>query len=420
MSKIISLEAESFKRLKAVKIEPTGNVTVIGGRNEQGKTSTLDAVWAALGGKNAVPEKPIHGEEKKGKIVLTLDDYTVTRTFTAAGGGTLKVENSEGASFKSPQSILDSLCGKVGFDALAFVNSDKKKQLQQLKELVGLDFTGLDNRYKQIFEDRTIANRDVKDLAARLDAMPCYDDAPESEVSVSELMQELQFRESENNTRNDVSLTISNRKEDIDRFTRNISSLKDKQAEIQRIIDGERQNIETYCKELEQLETSFMALTEYNTNEVRQQIADADGINQKVRANKQRAELEKDLIEKREASQGLSDKLKAILDDKQKQLASAEFPIKGLSFDDNGVLYQGYPLSQASGAGKLRIGVSIAAAMNPKLKLMLIRDASLLDDDGMKIIQELAEEKGVQVIMERVGKGSECGYIIEDGMIEEQ
>ncbi len=51
--KINKLEIENVKRVKAVKIEPTSDgLTIIGGKNNQGKTSVwtrLRGHWAASG-----------------------------------------------------------------------------------------------------------------------------------------------------------------------------------------------------------------------------------------------------------------------------------------------------------------------------------------------------------------------------------
>ena len=67
MSRIISLEAENIKRLKAVKIEPAGeNLVVVSGENAQGKTSVLDSIEMALAGTRSVPDRPIR--EGKSKV----------------------------------------------------------------------------------------------------------------------------------------------------------------------------------------------------------------------------------------------------------------------------------------------------------------------------------------------------------------
>ena len=57
--KINKLEIENVKRVKAVKVEPTPNgLTLIGGKNKQGKTSVLDAICWALGGEKYRPSSP--------------------------------------------------------------------------------------------------------------------------------------------------------------------------------------------------------------------------------------------------------------------------------------------------------------------------------------------------------------------------
>lgn len=56
--KINRLEIENVKRVKAVKLEPSQNgLTIIGGNNNQGKTSILDAIAWALGGDKYRPSK---------------------------------------------------------------------------------------------------------------------------------------------------------------------------------------------------------------------------------------------------------------------------------------------------------------------------------------------------------------------------
>ena len=113
--KIIHLQVENFKRLKAIDITPEGSVVKITGKNAQGKSSVLDAIWGALGGGKALPTEPIRQGETQARIRVELDDLVVTRTFTP-GNSYLKVETKDGASYKSPQAILDKLVGRLSFD----------------------------------------------------------------------------------------------------------------------------------------------------------------------------------------------------------------------------------------------------------------------------------------------------------------
>lgn len=105
---------------------------------------------------------------------------------------------------------------------------------------------------------------------------------------------------------------------------------------------------------------------------------------------------------------------------KQDKLANAKLPIEDLSFDESGVYYKGIPFKQASSAEALRVSVAMGIAMNPELKILLIRDGSLLDNDNLKAISEMAFDSGHQIWLEKVSENDEeCSIIISDGSVKE-
>ena len=59
--------------------------------------------------------------------------------------------------------------------------------------------------------------------------------------------------------------------------------------------------------------------------------------------------------------------------------------------------------------------VNSARIGDPKLKVLLIKDGSLLDEDNLKLISEMAEEADAQLWIERVGIDSNTTVIMEDG-----
>lgn len=418
MSRITELHVENFMRLKEVSFKPGNNVNIIAGNNANGKTSLIRSIESLFSGKGTLPKAAIHEGAEKAKIIGKTDDYVITRSFTKKGT-TLKVQAHDGATYSSPQRILDDICGKLGFNPLAFAMSSDKDQLEELKQLVGLDFSTQDREYKAVFEERTGVNRDGKSMQARLDAMPCYDDAPESEVSVSDLMQELKKREANNgkiseykSRIDDCNKTISNAKEHIASKYEEIEAIKKHIKSVEYEVESNQGVIVGLNKELEELSNQ-------DTAEVCHQISNAENVNQKVRANKQRAELEQQVEKQHAYSEKLTGRLKGINADKQQQLANADFPVDGLSFDETGVLFNGVPFSQASAAEQLKVSFAMASAMNPELKVVLIRDASLLDDESMKIVADMAEANNMQVFLERVGKSDAGALVIEDGEVEE-
>ena len=159
--RIVSLDVENVKRLKAVHITPDGLVVQITGKNANGKSSVLDSIAMALGGATETCDVPLRHGAEKGKVIADLGDLVVTRTFTKAGGGTLTVANKDGARYQSPQAILDRLVGKLTLDPLAFSRMPAKQQLETLKQLVGLDFSAMDRDRAEVYAARAAASKAI-------------------------------------------------------------------------------------------------------------------------------------------------------------------------------------------------------------------------------------------------------------------
>ena len=172
---IIALEAENIKALKAVRIEPKGALVEIAGRNGVGKSSILDAIWWTLAGAKHIQAVPIRTGETKARIRLDMGELIVERRFTE-GGTSLKVENAEGAQYKSPQTMLDDLIGALSFDPLAFVSEKPADQFETLRKTLGLDFSEFDEAIQTTFTRRAEANRNGKELRCLLYTSDAADD----------------------------------------------------------------------------------------------------------------------------------------------------------------------------------------------------------------------------------------------------
>uniref|UniRef100_A0A6M3X8S3 Putative ATPase domain containing protein n=1 Tax=viral metagenome TaxID=1070528 RepID=A0A6M3X8S3_9ZZZZ len=424
--KIIQLEAQNVKRLKAIEIRPDGNLVVIGGKNGAGKSSVLDSIAYVLGGKDAIPSQPVRKGEKKATVVCELDNLIVKRTITATGGGTLTVENKEGAVFKSPQAMLDALCGELTFDPLEFSRMSARKQAETLKGLVGLDFSELENERQSLYDERTRINTDGKALKARFEGMQEYPEAPEMEVSVSGLMGELKERESVNHENEKQRLMLrqgiddlKNQGIELGHLSEQITDLQVRIDELKRLEAAKAKKIGITKTSIEKAKPRIDALQDADEEEIRDQIGNAETVNQQVRSNRIRKDLSEPLKTKRAESETLADQIHKIDDSKTSQLATAKFPVDGLSFSASEVLYNEIPFNQASSAEQLRVSVAMGIAMNPKLKVLLIRDGSLLDEDNLKMMADMAQEADAQIWLERVGKGQEVSVIIEDGEVQD-
>ena len=396
--KIVRLAAENVKRLCAVEIKPDGSLVVIGGKNGAGKTSVLDSIMYALAGTKSIPSKPIRTGAKAGQIVVELDGdppMTVTRKLTAAGGS-LEIKTADGFKAPSPQKILDELCGKVAFDPLAFTRMKPRDQIGELRALVGLDFSAVDTERKQLYDERTIANRQAKTLEAQtVPVVPL--DTPDEEVSVSDLVNKLVIAQDDNTTTELHQQNVTSRQTDLDRLQATLTKAETMLAQAEAKL-AERPPI-------------------VDTAAIEQEIAAAEKTNEAVRAKQERKRLVGEYAAFSETSAALTDRIDQIDANKAAQLAGAEWPVPGLGFDEDGVTLNGLPFEQASSAEQLRVSVAMGLAVNPTLRVLLIRDGSLLDDEGLRMVAELAAERDGQVWIERVGEGAECSVVIEDGHV---
>ncbi len=429
MSKIISLVAENVKRLHAVNITPNGNLVIVGGKNGQGKTSVLDSIAMALGGADEVPSMPVRRGEAKASIVLDLGDIVVRRTFTAREGGdttsALVVESKDKMRASAPQAILDKLTGKVTFDPLAFISMDAAKQAATLKRLVGLDLSQLDSQRKRLYDERTLVNRDHDREAARFGLMPLHLNAPAEEQSIDAIVAERDRATAHNATKSELEMKhredsglLSNAIVLRNSAASEIEAAERRLVSLRASLKAQEERVRTLTEAEAASRAAVSAFVPVDVSPINTKLANVTQTNGWVRANKAKADAERAVQAIKAKSEALTSQIAEIDRQKDEALAALKFPVAGLSFDkEGGVIFNSVPFDQSSAAERMRVSVAIAAAMNPKLRVMLVRDASLLDEDGLAQLAKLAEEFDLQVWAERVGQGAECSVIIEDGNV---
>lgn len=420
--KIISLEASNILRLEAIQIQCDGKNVTLSGANTTGKTSVLKCISMALGGKDEIPDEPIHRGAKKGKIDLDLGEFKIRRTFTEGGGGTLTVSAKDGEKYPSPQSVLDGLVGQLTFDPLAFTRLDDKKQSEVLRNLVGLDFSEIDREAKEVFERRTVLNREINQKESAVQTLPHYADVPAEEVSVEDIVKRLRVAE-EHNRKSDVLMVQSNQAETSHKgFVQHRDSVQKRIVQLQKELDEARndlaqaeENVAAADDAAQRASDAFDAFRPMPVDDFLGQIANVQETNRKVRANSMR---EANAVQARalvKQADGLTDALDKLASEKKELLESAKMPVPGLSFTDAGILYKGLPFNQASAAEQLRVSAAMGMALNPKLRVLMIRDASLLDEISLQILNDLATQEDFQLWMEVVSAGKEVSVVIEEG-----
>ena len=413
--KIVQLSADNFKRLKAVEINPKGNVVPITGRNANGKTSVLDAIWAALGGASHIQAEPIRKGATKARIKLSLGDITVTRSFTK-GGTSLVVEDAEGGAYKSPQKMLDDLVGALSFDPLEFTRMKARDQYDTLKKLahVDLDLDKLDAQNRADYQRRTDINRDAKTLRAQAEGVvvpDAPDTLPDTEAQVealNALRQSIQDAEDANHNRSTLERTIEEKRALFQAKREELVALKDSITALE----------ETLISLAEPVDVTPMVTRGHELQAEIQSAAKVAGqVAERKAALQRRQDLNAQAEAKEQESAKLTEAMEAREQAKREAIAKADMPIPGLGFGDGVVLYNGVPFDQASSAERLRVSTSIAMAANPKLRVIRIEDGSLLDEENMAMLSQMAEAHDFQVWIEVVDSTGKVGVYIEDGEV---
>lgn len=422
--KIIKFTAENVKKLKAIEITPEGNTIVISGKNENGKTSVLDAIFLALGGKVASKgvTKPIRDGEESAYSRVDLGDIIVTRKWTSNEKTYLTVENRDGAKFSSPQAILDELIGNLSFDPLAFSNMKDSDQRETLLDLVDIDLD-LDEweiTRKKYYDDRTEVNRKAKELKGQISGIEVPDDTPNEEVKTVTILDEIEeaqkVQDANDEKRRDAQAlrhyleTLEITKSETEE---RIATLQASLANTSKEIKETRANLQTMNPELAALEDPGMEI-------FKKKLANVEQTNEHVREKLKKKELQTKLNAEEKESQRLTEEINEMDGNKEQAIKSAKFPIEHLGFDDNGVTYKDIPFAQCSAAERLRVSLSMAIAINPRLRVLRITDGSLLDSENMKVIKEMVDDSGYQLWIEQVMDAPDgASVFIEDGEIKE-
>lgn len=414
--KIISLQVSNVKKIKAIRVETNGNpMVIVGGENEAGKSSLLDSIVMAFAGKRAIPADPVRHGQDLGQIDIDLGHYKVTRTIQPNGKTELVVRSAGGARASSPQALLDGFLGAISFDPLAFSRMPPKDQAELLRKLTGLDFKAVDDQRAVLFEQRTIVNREVNSLHAQLGAMVLTEGADE-EMSISDLVAQIGAEELKERKLTEVHAKINSSAAGGKVMAGKIEGLKAQAAALAKTIQSEEEHLELLRAQHRTMVENALTMPETgDIVELREKLSGAEAFNKQVRANNEHAELSKQHAAKVLQAEECSANILEIDEGKAKALAETKMPVPGLAFTDDGVTMDGNLWQNLASSQQLRASVAIGLAQNPQLKVMLVRDGSLLDTNGKALMREMAEKAGAQIWMECVGNDADVSVLIEDG-----
>ena len=404
--KINKLEIENVKRIKAVKIEPTKDgLTIIGGKNNQGKTSVLDSIAWALGGERFRPSQA----QREGSVIppnlkIVMDNGLVVER--KGKNSDLKVTDPSGK--KAGQQLLNEFIEQLALDLPRFMEASGKEKAKTLLHIIGLDATivELEKKEAQIFNSRQAIGRiaDQKEKYAK--EQPYFPDAPDEPIAAAELIrqqQEILARNGENQRQRE---NLHNLEQEQQRINDQLAELLRQQADIEEKVRVAR--------------LSAADLHDESTAELEKNLAEIDEINRKVRANLDKDKAEEDAKNYRNQYRKYTLELEDVRKEKADLLTSAELPLPGLSVQDGELIYNGAKWDCMSGSDQLKVATAIVRKLNPKCGFVLLDKLEQMDLDTLQEFGKWLETEGLQAIATRVSTGDECSVIISDGYVEGQ
>jgi len=406
--KITSFEIENVKRVRAVSLEPAQEgLTVIGGRNCQGKTSVLDAIAYALGGEKRRPSN-FQNEEgmNPGSIKVTLSNGLIVQR--AGKNAALKVTDPSGS--KAGQKLLDSFIEELALDLPKFMIMDSRKKAQVLLHCLGIEeqLDALDKEEKKAYDERTLQNREADRKEKYAKELPEFPDAPDEPLDAAQLMKELQDIALNNERVANHQMALKNAREAAEYSHQVVEKVK---ADLQTAEEREKKAM----AELSQLES--LQLLERDPADAQAALDNLNETNRRVQANNDKHVAIDVAKEARELADILTRKVEEVRERRMALLKSANMPLEGLSVEDGELVYNGQKWDCMSSMEQFRVAVAVCRQLKPECGFVLLDKLEAFDLGQLREFNEWLQTMGMQAIATRVSEGDECSIIITDGMV---
>jgi DNA repair exonuclease SbcCD ATPase subunit len=413
MVTISKLEIENVKRVKAVKVEPSASgLTILGGKNKQGKTSVLDAIAWGLGGNKYRPsEAHREGSVTDPYLHIVLSNGLVVER--KGKNSDLKVLDPNGQ--KAGQQLLDSFVGELAINLPKFMNSTSKEKANILLQIIGVGnkLHELEQKESEVYNRRRAIGQIADQKSKFAKEQPYFQDAPKEPVSASELIKQQQTilaQNGENERKRQrvtqIQTNFEQQEKEVSRLTALLNAAQKKYGELQ--------------SDLTIAQKDALDLRDESTAELEDNIQQIDDINRKVRANLDKDKAEEDAKEYSSQYQKMSVEIDNVRKEKSDLLTNANLPLPGLSVADGELVYEGQKWDNMSGSDQLKVSTAIVRKLKPDCGFILLDKLEQMDTDTLKEFGEWLEQEGLQAIATRVSTGEECSIIIEDGYVSGQ
>lgn len=409
--KIISMEAENVKRIRAVKVAPTENgLTIIGGDNNQGKTSVLDSIAWALGGDRFRPSQPMReGSSIPPYLKVTLSNGVVVER--KGKNSALTVIDPSGN--KAGQQLLNAFIEQLALDLPKFMQKANREKADTVLQIIGVgdQLAVLERREQELYNKRHTIGQIADQKAKYAKEQTFWPDAPRDLISAGDLIarqQDILARNGENQRKRAM----------VDIIARQVEGLQSKVSDLAMQLNAAQEELAAKSADLETARKSAEQLHDESTEELERSIRDIETINAKVRDNLNREKAEEDAREYRQQYDNLTADLEQTRKAKRDLLDGAHLPLAGLGIEDGELTYQGQRWDNMSGSDQLRVATAIVRCLKPQCGFVLLDKLEQMDLATLREFGDWLESEGLQAIATRVSTGGECSIIIEDGYLQ--
>lgn len=440
--RVVSYQAHNVMKVSDVKFDMEGrHLFLVGGDNGQGKSSALTGLLMALCGRSGMdwPEVALTEGESEGVVSVELcgdgDEEPVNlslelRLKRKRGGAVVeefRLYGADGKPVKEPRELLKRLYRYKGFDPQEFDRLSKAERRKVLMDLCGLDFTADETKLKELYAERTVVNRELKQATSALAGLTRWPDAPSEEVSAADLMTELDAAQRYNDETAGIEQAMHAAVEGSQRCQDRIANEKSEIEALKAEIEKREAEIMSFHKSAASWHAKYDELqAKRNVREakdvegIKDRLRLAGDTNAKVRANQLYAEAEAKAASLKARSDDLTKGMEAVNDAQHDRLRNAKWPVEGLAIDADGVLFNGLPYEQASKSQRIVLSAKIGMALNPALRLLVCQDGGDMGNGTLDALDDLLRENNFQLVLELVTRSQQdeerCAVVIENGV----
>ena len=417
--KITALEAENVKRIKAVAFapSPTG-LTLVGGNNNQGKTSVLDALAWALGGDRFRPDAAQRdGAIAPAHLKVTLSNGVVVER--KGKNASLTVTDPTGR--RSGQQLLNAFVEPLALDLPRFMDASDKEKADILLRIIGIgaELHTRDLEIKGLYDKRTFTGQLAAQKKHFAEEMISYPEAPDEPVSASELIRQQQDILARNGENQRLRAQYAELEQQVQQCVDELKRTRERIATLQQLEDELDAKHTKLFNQRETARKTVSQLQDESTAELEASIRDIEETNRKVRANLEKSRAEDEAAQYASEYDRLTESIQQKRADRMALLNGADLPLPGLSVEDGVLTYKGKHWRDMSGSDQLRVAAAIVRRLNPDCGFVLLDKLEQMDMTTLQEFSAWLEAEGLQAIATRVSTGSECQIIIEDGMVKD-